>query len=61
MFMGCVLSLGWLLVEAVLGEELLFLLELGEFRFPVLALSGVLGGKRRGLVLERDKLDAGGS
>ena len=55
------LSLGWLLVEAVLGEELLLLLELGEFRSPVLALTGVLGGKGRGLVLDGDGLDAGGS
>ena len=43
-----------------LGKELLFLLELGEFRFPVLALSGVLGGERSGAVFERDGLDAGG-
>ena len=55
------LSLGGLLVEAVLGEELLLLLELGEFRSPVLALTGVLGGKGRGLVLDGDGLDAGGS
>ena len=48
------LSVGWLLVEAMLGEELLLLLELGEFRSPVLALSGVLGGKRRGFVLDGD-------
>ena len=36
-------------------------LELGEFGFPVLALSGVFGSKRRGLVLECNRLDAGGS
>ena len=43
-----------------LGQELLFLLELGEFRFPVLALPGILGGKGCRAVLERDGLDAGG-
>ena len=42
-----------------IGKEFLLLFELGEFGFPVLALSGVFGGKGGGLVLERNRLDAG--